>query len=292
MRMAVQGCLALHRSVQRDRNTRQAMNPVDALIMNSPWLGVVAFVLAAVLAALLCYALARMLLGRRIAADTELLAGRVIARLGTLHALILALMFAQEMADFRDIARVLSKEANAIGDVYQALQEYEEDSRTSTAAIREQIVEFVKTVRQVERTAIAEGRLSHRTWMAYQRINRDLRGLQPTNDDQADLHNRMLADWDTVSEFHQRLRAAAEYRSPGIFWVVIIVGFFAIIIPCYVYSPRIANLVMLSTFAAVNGLVMYVILAIQNPFTPPVAFDSTALANLLEMLGSTAFPVL
>ena len=69
--------------------------------------------------------------------------------------------------------------------------------------------------------------------------------------------------------------------------MVIIVGFFAIIIPCYVYSPKLANLVMLSTFAAVNGLVMYVILAIQNPFTPPVAFDSTALTNLLEMLGST-----
>ena len=98
----------------------------------------------------------------------------------------------------------------------------------------------------------------------------------------------LMADRDTVSEFHQRLRAAAEYRSPSIFWVVIIVGFFAIIIPCCVYSPGIANPVLLSTFAAVNGLVMYVILAIQNPFTPPVAFDSNALANLLEMVGRGA----
>ena len=63
-----------------------------AQLFLSPWLGVMMCMLAAVVAALVCYGVARALLGSRMAADSELFAGRLIARLGTLHALILALM--------------------------------------------------------------------------------------------------------------------------------------------------------------------------------------------------------
>lgn len=69
---------------------------------------------------------------------------------------------------------------------------------------------------------------------------------------------------------------------------MIIAGFLVMVIPCYVYSPKIANLVMLSVFAAFNGMVMYVIFAIENPFAGPIAIDSKVLENLLAMMGSTA----
>ena len=39
-------------------------------------------------------------------------------------------------------------------------------------------------------------------------------------------------------------------------------------------SKHIANLVMLGTFAALNGIVTYVILALENPFDEPVAIDT------------------
>lgn len=158
--------------------------------------------LAAVLTALVCYFVARTLLGPHIAEDAELLAGRIMVRVGTLHALILALMFAQEMTDYRDIFRMVSKEASAISDVYDVLQEYDEENPKVTAAISDQIVDYVRTISEVDRAALAEDRQSYQSRIDYQRIDRQLRDLQPTNDSQEDMRAQMLADWDTVSDFH------------------------------------------------------------------------------------------
>ena len=98
----------------------------------------------------------------------------------------------------------------------------------------------------------------------------------------------MLSDWDNVSEFHLRLRTIAGYETPGFFWVVIISGFLAVVIPCFVYSPNIANLAILGTFSAFNGIVMYVIFSIANPFTGALAIDSDTIENLLVMMTGTA----
>ena len=68
---------------------------------------------------------------------------------------------------------------------------------------------------------------------------------------------------------------------------MIISGFLAVVILSYVYSPNIANLAMLGIYAAFNGLIMYVIFSIANPFTGALAIDSNIIDNLLAMMGST-----
>ena len=264
------------------------MNTFKIFLMDTPLLGVLIFIVVAQLSSLICYAVTRTLLRSHIDKDSVALSTSVIARLGSLHALILALMFAQEMADYRDISRIVAKEASAISDVYNSLREYDEDNQQSTAAIRGLVIDYVKTVLEVDRIALAESNVSHQTWINYHRINRELRNLQPSNNDQEDLRALMLTDWDHVSEFHLRLRTIAEYEAPAFFWIVIISGFLAVVIPCYVYSPNIANLAILGTYSAFNGIVMYVIFAIGNPFTGALAIDSNVMDNLLAMMGSTS----
>jgi hypothetical protein len=263
------------------------MNTLKILLMNTPALGVSVFILVAVLSTLICYGMARVLLKSRIGADSELLARGMLTRVGALHALILALMFAQEMADYRDISRIVSKEASAIGDVYHGLLEYDAEDQQSTGAIRDLIFDYVKKAVEVDRAELAGGHISQRTWINYHRINRELRDLQPDNGDQEDLRAQMLADWDAVSDFHLRLRTIARYEAPGFFWLVIISGFLAVAILCYAYSPTVANLAMLGTYAAFNGLIMYVIFSIANPFTGALAIDASVLDNLLALMGKT-----
>jgi hypothetical protein len=261
------------------------MNSIESFFLDAPVLGVLVFVFAAVISTLICYGITRVLMSPHIEEDSELLSGKIITRLGALHALILALMFAQEMGDYRDISRVVSKEASAIGDVNSNLREYDRVNQQSTAAIRGLIVEFIETALKEDRAALSEHQLSHQTFTNYHRINRQLRNLQPSNNDQEYLREQMLADWDTVSEFHLRVRTISEYEAPGFFWVVIITGFIVVVIPFYVYSPSIANLVILSTYATFNGLVMYVIFSIANPFTGALAIDSNILENLLTTMS-------
>ena len=110
------------------------MNPLEHFLLNTPQLGVLIFILVAVLSALICYGVTRILLRSRIGEYSELLSARIIALLGALHALILALMFTQEMTDYKDVTRIVSKEASVIGDVYNSLRAYDEENQQSTAA--------------------------------------------------------------------------------------------------------------------------------------------------------------
>ena len=264
------------------------VHPTQDFLMNSPWLGGSIFVLTAVLMALTCYAVVRSLLTAHIADDSELLSARLIARLGTLHALILALMFAQEIADYRSIYTLVSKEASAISDVYRALQDYDAQQPGPGAALRTLIMDYLTDLMRIERTALAEDRPSYRSWLEHQRINRQLLNLHATNDRQRDLRAQMLADWDKVSEFHLRLRTTAHNEVPHFLWVVMVTGFLVVVFPCYVYKPKLANLATLSVFAGFNGIVMYLIFSISNPFTGPAAIDAFILGDLMAFLNDTA----
>ena len=153
------------------------MNTLKILLMNTPALGVSVFILTALVSTLICYGMARVLLKSRIGADSELLARGMLTRVGALHALILALMFAQEMADYRDISRIVSKEASAIGDVYHGLLEYDAEDQQSTGAIRALIFDYVRTAAEVDRAALAAASTNQQTWVNYHRINRQLRDL-------------------------------------------------------------------------------------------------------------------
>ena len=263
------------------------MDLTSSLLGELPWLSVLAAVVVATMVAYGTYFISRAVLRPHMANDSEAMAGQMITRLGTLHALILALIFAQEMADYRDIFRIVAKEASAIADVHGALQEFSEDNPERLKPIRDQLVHYVQILLQVERKALARNQPSTLSRIEYRRINRALQDLQPMDSNQEEIRAQMLRDWDIVSDLHQRLKASVELTFPNFFWVVIVSGFIAIVVPCHVYSPTTSNLVMLGTFAALNGLVMYVIYAIGNPFLEPVSIDSTVLENLLTMMGES-----
>lgn len=264
------------------------MDAVHILLLNTPWVGVLVFVFASVLSALALYSVSRILFKPRAGVDSELLSARVIVRLGALHALILALMFAHEMADYQDVYRVVSYEVSAIIDVDFNLQEYDKENLRTTAAIRDSLVEFVKTLNELDRATLAEHRMSEKTLINYRRINRQLRSLQPTNNEQEELRAQMVANWSEVLAVLVRIRSIAEHEAPAFFWVVVIVGFVAVVIPFYIYSPSLANLVMLSIYAAFNGLVMYVIFAIANPFAGALAVHTEILQRALSIMVSPA----
>ena len=61
--------------------------------------------------------------------------------------------------------------------------------------------------------------------------------------------------------------------APPMFWVVAIAGFALISLPYFVFEPSPENMMLLSIFAAYNGLVLYVIYATGHPFVSPVAVD-------------------
>jgi hypothetical protein len=261
------------------------MHSFFLVLVNSPWLGATTFALAGVLGALACYLVLRRIAGQDIGADSPVFSGAIIARLGTLHALIVALIFAQEMADYLEVSKVVTREATTIGEVYKDLLIFDRQDPQATTEITRQIADYVAAVLKEERATVAITKLTSGIRTDYDDIDRKLRELQPVDEYQRSLRKQMLSDWDAVSAHQEKIKVAAQHVVPDFFWILAVSGFFAVVIPAYVYSPKLSNLITLSTYAAFNGIVLFMILAIDNPFLGPGAIKSVALEELLATIS-------
>ena len=83
-----------------------------------------AFVGGTIALALGTYAAARVVAVPRMGEDTKDLAGSMVFRVGALHGLILALVFAQELLQYRTLRIDLAREASALTDIHYDLGRY------------------------------------------------------------------------------------------------------------------------------------------------------------------------
>ena len=254
-------------------------------------LSAIAYMSGAVALALGFYALVRRLLWAHSGDDAQNLATSIITRLGTLHALILALIFAQEMANYLDVVKLITNEAGAVADVYYGIKRIADEDADLTATPQRMIADYVRTVLDEEWTMLAtERKLSSVAWEDYAFVDSALLHLEPANRFEEAQHAQILDDWDRVSEFRRAREAAATRQIPVAFWVLAVAGFLTVTFPYYIFSPRPAHLLMLSVFAAFNGLVFYFVVDLGDPFSGagairPQALETLYVENMIDLAG-------
>lgn len=137
------------------------------------------------------------------------------------------------------------------------------------------LVRYVESATDLADLVRTGAPLSPESWEIFGRINRSILMLEPRGDLGRHLRSKMLEDWDTVSEYRNKLQAATDHRAPTFYWLVLVSGFLAVVVPCCVYAPTRPTLVGLGLFGAYNGIVMYIIFVIANPFVGSAAVEST-----------------
>jgi len=248
-----------------------------------------AYALGAAALALGIYTLARALLGRRADDDDHNLSLAVITRLGTLHALILALIFAAEMENYLGILKLVTNEVGAVADTYYGTKRIAADHPQTVEEIQKAIADYVHTVVQHEWALLArEKRLSDRAWSDYTIVDEALLRLELESGYQREIRRQLLEDWDAVSQYRRGREAAALREVPGFFWVLAIAGFVAVVLPYYVFSPRKSHLLILTLFGAFNGLVFHFIIELNQPFDGDGAIEPVAFERLYAEDMATA----
>lgn len=255
----------------------------------SPWIGAIIFSLGAGISALVMYLILRRLLVPYISHDTETLSRAIIVRMGTLYALILALIFAQEFADYIQVKEKTNKEAAAIGKVYYGLKRY--NSQT-TEEIRRTVAKYVQTIIEEEWVMLSQQKLSDNAWEHYRNIKMGLLQLNPKDLFKKDLRSQMIRDWDFIAESRITRLAVSTHELPTFFIVICVVGFFFVMFPYFAYSPKFANISLIVVHAVFNGLIIYFVLIIANPFSLSVAVEPTALETLMNKYMANALPAL
>jgi hypothetical protein len=225
---------------------------------------------------LLPYLLARRVLLSRTDEHSKELAGSVLFRVGALHSLILALIFAQELLNFNEARHSMTREAILVGNVFYDLERYD---KTETKSARADLVEYTNVVinREWETLAVS-GRLEEQAWQEWQSAYTKILDFAPNNTRQDALKDIMLDQVREISELRIDRENAALVGANKLFLSAAVVGIVIMSIAYFPFAPTTVNLTLLLLFGIYTGFVIYFILAFSNPFSgagyiEPISFE-------------------
>jgi Protein of unknown function (DUF4239) len=261
---------------------------VTALLQLPGWLGSALAMLAAIFLATLPFLAVRHILADELPPKTGQVAETVTVRVGALHALILALVFAEAQSTHAELRQEVSKEIATIEHIALRLNQWD---GPEVQPIRGQLAAYVSAVLQNEWRATSRAGGSGDARHAYDALDLGLLDLKADTPRRLALQPRLIADMDALQD-HRKVRLSLFHRSlPGLFWWMALVGFAITVGFFFVFPATLAHLAMLSVYGAYTGLVLYFILALSHPYIGPAAIDTSPYSVVLEQELGTRQPM-
>ena len=242
----------------------------------------IAFVVGTTGLSLAAYFVMRLVAGGDPDGQTKDLANSVIIRIASLHALILALVFAQEMLSYEQLKTENAAEANAIADVYFDASRYHADG---VPAIQDPLYEYVRIVLGQEWGRLGEtGHLMQAAWDQWDRAYSGVLDLTATTDRERSLRAHMLEQVQSIAKTRVRRENHEAFSISGMFWFAAVAGVVFIALAYYCYPPTGHNVMLIGMLGAFTGVILFFIYAFANPYGEPGALQPTAHQRLLEQL--------
>lgn len=239
------------------------------------------FVLFTVALVLTSYFVTRRLLMPGAEGDrTHDVAASVAVRIATLHALILGLVYAQELDDYKSVRGVLTEEAVAVSDVYNDARRY---GGAVIQPVQQGLARYLKIVvdQEWQRLGAKKG-LSPEAWQEWEGVYGRILDLSPVTEREKFLSQRMKVRITDVARHRQLRQANSMGRFAGLFWGPALIGLILVAAPFYVYRPTRTHVVLLSLFGAYSGVIFFFIFAFANPFSAPGKLEPKPFEHLLR----------
>ena len=201
---------------------------------------------------------------------------------GILVSLMLSLAFGEVIAGWHAIKNAIDREAVAISDTYLNLEYFDSEG---TREIRAILIEYTQAVIDDDWPAMAKDQLGQRTSVLKRRFTEKVIELKPTNSIQKEIRSHILADIDTMSDY-RLIRLNHSMAKPPVYILVIIFGFLVSMACFGAYQPHFPLIALVSLCTLFIGMVLYLILAMSDPFQGATIIDPTPFEYLIEALES------
>lgn len=243
------------------------------------WLGAILAMLLAIAASVLPFVVLRRMLSEELPTKTRDVAETVALRIGTVHGLILALVFAEAQSTHTNLQQEVSKELTTIEHIALELEQWGGPQKD---VLRDQLAAYVTAVLQNEWHASASLRGSREARRAYNTLDHAILNLQADTPQQQSLRARMIMNMDTLQD-HRKARLSLAHRGlPSLFWWMAMAGFAIIVGFFLVFPANLVHIAILSVYGAYTGLALYFILALSHPYAGPAAIDTAPYEVVLE----------
>ncbi len=208
-------------------------------------------------------------------------AGFILAIVGVIYAVLLAFVVIIVWEEFEDAKIVAEKEANALVDIYRMAPGLTPEARIR---VRGEARTYAKSVVKNEWPSMANGKADDGTARTLDQLWRAFTQLNPRTARESALYDQSISRLTDVSD-NRRLRLLASRNGlPGPLWMALVFGGVATILFTYFFGlekfPNQAG--MTALLAATIGLVLFIISALNYPFTGDLRVPPEAMQSVLE----------
>ena len=207
-------------------------------------------------------------------------AGFIIAVIGALYSVLMALVVTNVWAQFEESAKVAEHEAELAISLYRDAVVFGTDT-----AIRPSLRDYATSVLDDEWPSMAKDlQESAATDLALAQLFRSYSSIQPQNAAEEIFLDNSLDRLDDITATRRERIAASSKKLPGPLWLVLVAGAvitlgFTLLLPVRTVG---AQGLMVSSLAAMTALMLFVTLSLDLPFSGDLAVAPTAMRDAVE----------
>jgi hypothetical protein len=207
-------------------------------------------------------------------------AGFVYAAVGVVYAVLLGLVVIAVWGDFEEARGIEEREGNALHGLYRLAPVLPPASR---AGLRESVRGYTRLVIEDEWATMARGRESARTQEAFDRLWLGFLEVEPASQREVAAYQEALTRLNDLGDARRSRLLASRRTLPVVLWTALLGGAAATTGFTYFFGVRRlpAQALMTATLGAIIGLALFVILAMDLPYTGDAGIGPEAFREAL-----------
>ena len=216
-------------------------------------------------------------------------AGFIYAALGVIYAVLLALVVIAVWEQYGAARETVEQEANAAADIFWLANQLPEPRGTHVQELirsyAEEVVEHEwPLMEQGQSPLMSQTRGTAAGWPIIDDILHNIQGFEPRTKSEEQLYAEGLDQVDALADARRMRLVAAEEGVPGVLWSVLIFGGIVAVGFTYLFGLENtwAHRLMVGTLAAVIGLVLFTVGAMEHPFSGGARISTRAFELILE----------
>jgi len=216
-------------------------------------------------------------------------AGFIYAALGVIYAVLLALVVIAVWEEYQEANSTVEQEANALAEIFWLAHRLPQPEGSH---IQELVRSYSKEVvdkewplmEQGQPPLMEEGQGTPAGWTLIDDIRANLQEVEPRTPADEQLYAEGLDQVQRLADARRTRLVAAEEGVPAVLWAVLLFGGAAAIGFTYLFGMEStwSHRLMVVTLAAVIGLVLFTIGALEHPFSGGARISTGAFELILE----------
>lgn len=215
-------------------------------------------------------------------AHQELLS-TILNAFGVLYAVLVGFAIFATWNSYNIAQKQVEMEVSKLSDMFWDAEAFSDPLKTK---IRKSIVEYTKTIIEDEWPAMETGgKSSQRARMAYQEIWNTYLDLDVKTIENTYMYQESLQQLNSMSEYRRLRKISSRQSTPLVIWIVLISGGLMSIVYTLFIGGSLYRMydVMIILYSAMNSMMIYVIYAMDNPFTGYNAISSEVFVSVLRI---------